>query len=110
MFVLMKLKYTQYADTDEPVMLVNKHIGMDEEDGEGIMGDQFQSELMYLDTLNKKRIKVVICSPGGSVIEGMKMYNAVLTTKTKVDTYNGGIAASIAGVLFQIVGFIRTIG
>lgn len=97
----MKLKYTQYVDSDEPVMLVNKHIGMDAEDGEGIMGPQFQSELMYLDTLGKKRIKVFICSPGGNVMDGMQMYNAILATKTKVDTYNGGVAASIAGVVFQ---------
>ena len=97
----MKLLYTQYADTDEPVMLINKHIGMDDEDGEGIMGDKFQSELMFLDTQNKKRIKVFVCSPGGNVLDGMQIYNAILSTKTKVDTYNVGVAASIAGVICQ---------
>ncbi|MES2382610.1 MAG: Clp protease ClpP [Bacteroidota bacterium] len=97
----MKLKYTQYVDTDEPVMLVNKHIGHDEEDGDGIMGPQFQEELMYLDTLGKKRIKVFICSPGGNVVDAMQMYNAILATKTKVDTFNTGVAASSAGVVFQ---------
>ncbi len=101
MFALMKLKYTQYLESDEPVMLINKHIGYDKEDGEGIMGYQFQEELMYLDTLGKKRIKVFICSPGGVVVDGMQIYNAILATKTKVDTYNGGVAASIAGVVFQ---------
>jgi ATP-dependent protease ClpP protease subunit len=101
MFALMKLKYTQYADSDEPIMLINKHIGMDAEDGEGIMGAQFQTELMYLDTLGKKRIKVFVLSPGGSVMDGMMIYNAILTTKTKVDTYNMGVAASIAGVICQ---------
>lgn len=101
MFVKMKLKYTQYADTDEPIMLINKHIGMDEEEGEGIMGAQFQSELMYLDTLGKKRIKIHVLSPGGSVMDGMMIYNAILTTKTKVDTYNMGVSASIAGVICQ---------
>lgn len=97
----MKLLYTQYADTDEPIMLINKHIGMDEEDGEGIMGDKFQAELMYLDSLGKKRIKVFVCSPGGDVMEGMKIYDAILSSKTKVDTYNGGVAASISGVICQ---------
>jgi ATP-dependent protease ClpP protease subunit len=97
----MKLKYTHYIDSDEPVMLINKHIGMDDEDGEGIMGPQFQQEIMYVDTLNKKRIKVLICSPGGNVMDGMQIYNSILTTKTKVDTFNTGVAASIAGVIFQ---------
>ena len=74
---------------------------MDETEGEGILGDQFQNELMYLDTLEKKRIKVYICSPGGDVMDAMKMYQAILATKTKVDTYNGGVAASSAGFVFQ---------
>ncbi len=97
----MKFKYTINPDSEEPIMLLNKHIGMDEEDGEGIMGDVFQTELMYLDSLGKKRIQVYVCSPGGSVVEGMKIYNAILKTKTKVDTYNGGMAASMAGVICQ---------
>lgn len=100
----MKLKYTKHIDSDEPMMFINRHIGNDSEEGEGIMGDQFQDELMYLDTLGKKRIQVHICSEGGSVIEGMKMYHAILASKTKVDTYNGGIAASMAGVIFQAGG------
>lgn len=97
----MKLKYTVDETSDEPIILVNKHIGMDETEGEGILGDQFQNELMYLDTLGKKRIKVYICSPGGDVMDAMKMYHSILATKTKVDTYNGGVAASSAGFVFQ---------
>lgn len=97
----MKLKYTVDESADEPIILVNKHIGKDDSEGEGILGDQFQSELMYLDTLGKKRIKVYISSPGGDVMDAMLMYNAILATKTKVDTYNGGVAASAAGFVFQ---------
>lgn len=99
----MKLKYVQEGteNSDEPIMLINKHIGNDEDEGEGILGDIFQREIMYLDTLGKKRIKVLICSPGGDVMDAMKMYNAILATKTKVDTYNGGVAASAAGFVFQ---------
>jgi ATP-dependent protease ClpP protease subunit len=97
----MKLKYTKHIDSDEPMMFINRHIGCDDEDGEGIMGDEFQNELMYLDSLGKKRIQVHICSEGGSVLDGMKIYHAILASKTKVDTYNGGMAASIAGVIFQ---------
>ena len=42
-----------------------------------------------------------INSPGGIVMDGYNIYNAILKSKTKVDTYNVGIAASIAAVIFQ---------
>ena len=38
-------------------MLINSHIGFDEEDGMGIDGNIFQKELLYLDTLGKKEFK-----------------------------------------------------
>ena len=82
-------------------MLINKHIGADETDGPGIDGSIFQQELLQLDTMGKKRIQVWINSPGGIVMDGYNIYNAILKSKTKVDTYNVGIAASIAAVIFQ---------
>jgi len=97
----MDFRYTVDVNSDEPVMLLNKHIGFDSEDGMGIDGSSFQAELLYLDSLGKNKIKVRINSPGGSVLDGMGIYNAILTSKTKVDTYCDGIAASIAGVIFQ---------
>ena len=94
-------KYTIDAESDEPIMLINKHIGYDESDGMGIDGAEFERELMTLDTMKKKRIQVWINSPGGMVLDGWSIYNSILKTKTKVDTYCVGIAASIAGVIFQ---------
>ena len=94
-------KYTIDAESDEPIMLINKHIGYDEFDGMGIDGAEFERELMTLDTMKKKRIQVWINSPGGMVLDGWSIYNSILKTKTKVDTYCVGIAASIAGVIFQ---------
>lgn len=82
-------------------MLVNKHIGFDDVLGAGIDGSMFQEELLRLDTLGKKRIQVWINSEGGIVMDGYKIFNAILKSKTKVDTYNVGIAASIAAVIFQ---------
>jgi ATP-dependent Clp endopeptidase proteolytic subunit ClpP len=82
-------------------MLLNKHIGYDETDGMGIDGALFQNELMLLDGMGKKRIQVWINSPGGVVMDGYNIYNAILKSKTKVDTYCVGIAASIAAVIFQ---------
>jgi len=93
--------YTVDIDSDEPIMLINKHIGFDTIDGQGIDGSSFQSELLYLDTLGKKRIQVWINSTGGSVFDGYSIFSAILKSKTPVDTYNIGIAASIAGVIFQ---------
>jgi ATP-dependent Clp protease protease subunit len=93
-------------------MLINKHIGMDsdytDEDGNlikgegmGIDGSIFQAELLQLDSMGKKRIQVWINSPGGVVTDGYDIYSTILKTKTPVDTYCVGTAASIAGVIFQ---------
>lgn len=82
-------------------MLIDRHIGIDPEDGVGIQGDLFQRELLELDAMGKKRIQIWINSPGGIVTDGMNIYNAILATKTKVDTRCIGMAASIAGVIFQ---------
>lgn len=82
-------------------MLIDKHIGFDEAEGWGVMGDLFQKELLALDSMDKKRIQVWINSPGGIVTEGYNIYNAILRSKTQVDTLCIGMAASIAGVIFQ---------
>lgn len=82
-------------------MLINKHIGYDETDGMGVDGSLFQEELMALDTMGKKRIQVWINSVGGIVMDGYNICNAILKTNTPVDTYCMGMAASIAGVIFQ---------
>jgi ATP-dependent Clp endopeptidase proteolytic subunit ClpP len=97
----MNFNYTVNVDSDEPIMLINRHIGYDETDGYGIMGDLFQAELLALDDMGKKRIQVWINSVGGIVMDGYNIYNAILKTKTKVDTYCMGIAASMAAVIFQ---------
>lgn len=95
------MPYTVDATADEPIMLINKHIGNDEADGPGIIGDLFQQELLQLDSLKKKRIQVWINSLGGDVQDGYSIYNAILKSNTPVDTYCVGMAASIAGVIFQ---------
>lgn len=92
------MEYVIDPFVDEPVMLINRDIGQ----GEGqINGAEFQKELMQLDSMNPKRIIVKINSSGGSVMDGYNIYDAILKTKTPVDTYNYGIAASIAGAIFM---------
>jgi ATP-dependent Clp protease protease subunit len=81
-------------------MLINTHIGADDADGMGIDGAAFQKELLWLDTLGKKSIQIWINSVGGVVLDGMNIYNTMLTCKTPVDTYCKGIAASISAVIF----------
>jgi ATP-dependent protease ClpP protease subunit len=93
--------YCVDPSADEPILLINKHIGFDEKDGMGIDGALFQQELLMLDALGKKRIQVWINSPGGSVMDGYNIYSTILKTKTPVDTYAVGGVASIAAVIFQ---------
>lgn len=81
-------------------MLIDRHIGMDNEDGRGVMADQFCRELLFLDTLNKKCIDIWINSPGGTISDGEQIYGTILKTKTKVNTHNVGMAASIAGAIY----------
>lgn len=94
--------YTVDPTVDYPVMLLNKHIGWDSEDGMGIDGADFQRELLELDSMGKKGIKVIINCPGGEVMQGYNICNAILKSNTPVDTYNAGLAASIAGVIFMM--------
>lgn len=86
---------------DVPIMMLDRHIGNDAEDGMGIDGAAFAQELLQLDTLGKKGIDIYINCPGGSVIDGMNIYNAILKSNTPVDCYNVGIAASMGGVCFM---------
>jgi ATP-dependent protease ClpP protease subunit len=83
---------------DEPIMLLNREIGQEEG---MVSGASFQEQLMYLDSLGKKRIQVWINSVGGSVVDGYNIYNAILKSNTPVDTYNVGICASMAGAIFM---------
>ena len=105
--IRMDYVYTIDPNVAEPIMLINKHIGYDEEDGMGIDGAIFQKELLTLDNMGKKSIQVWMSSPGGNVIDGQNIYNAILKSKTKVDTYAIGVCASIAAVIFQ-AGRTRT--
>lgn len=97
--------YVVNYNADVPIMLIDKHIGYDEEEGPGIDGALFQRELLDLDAYcvqnNKRSIEIWINSPGGIVSDGYAIYNAILATKTKVDTRCVGMACSIAAVIFQ---------
>ena len=90
--------------TQEPIMLLNYPIGSGSvEDGEFYVdGALFQRELLELDGMGFKRIQLYINCPGGNVVEGYNICNAILKSKTPVDTYDVGIAASMAGAIFMM--------
>lgn len=98
----MEFIYTVDPNAEVPILLINKHIGMDEVEGMGIEGAEFQRELMTLDAMGKKVIEILICSEGGVVMDGYKIMGAMEHTKCKVDTYCIGLAASVAAVIFEM--------
>lgn len=97
----MEFAYTIDPESSRPKMCLFGDIGKDES-GEGIDVDAFCRELMFLDSAEPKKevIDIWINSGGGSVVLGMQLFNTILKTKTKVDTHNVGMAASIAGPIF----------
>lgn len=99
-------QYTIDPTAEEPIMLILKEIGNTTDDAGniiswGIQGEDFCKELLLLDTMGKSRIQIWINSIGGSVIDGYSILGAMLKTKTKIDTYNIGVATSTAGWLFE---------
>ena len=47
------------------------------------------------------KIEIQIHSGGGSIIEGLAMYDLIKQSKADVETVNEGLAASMGGILFQ---------
>lgn len=80
---------------DDAIMLLDGGIG------DEVNGAEFAKELFYADTLGKKVIKLYINCIGGKVIDSYSIYNAILKTKTPVDTYNVGMCASSGNNIFQ---------
>ena len=84
-----------------PIILIDKHIGFDEAYGNGIMGNEFVKELNTIENSNYDKCEVWINSVGGSVMDGMDIFNAIQSSNIEVNTRCTGIAASISGIIFQ---------
>lgn len=97
--------YAVYSslETETPIMLLNMGIGPDKDNPNAsyIDGSSFQAELFELNRPDYKSIQVNINSPGGNVVDGYNICNALLHTSIPVDTYCVGIAASMAAVAFM---------
>lgn len=72
--------------------------------GEGITGE---SVILALDQLGGKRATVRINSPGGSVFDGIAIYNALKRYDGGVDVVVDSLAASIASII-ALAGETRT--
>jgi ATP-dependent Clp protease, protease subunit len=66
----------------------------------GIQADQFVKDL---NALQASTIRLHMNTPGGSVFDGIAIYNALKQHKAKVETYIEGVAASI-GSLIALAG------
>lgn len=55
-----------------------------------------------IDALNVGTIRVRINSPGGSIPDGVAIYNALQRHPATVETYNDAEASSIAGYIFMV--------
>ena len=59
------------------------------------------SQLLYLDSLERREIKIYINSPGGSVTDGLAIYDVMNFVQSKVSTTVMGLAASMGAVLLS---------
>ncbi len=67
---------------------------------ESVTARQFVADLRALEK-EYKRINVRINSPGGSVFDGLPIFNAIRNSKAEIHTYNDGLCASMAAVILM---------
>ena len=79
--------------SDIPEILVYGYIG-----DEDVNSGEFVKELRALEKVSDK-INVRINSGGGSVFEGIAIYNAMKNSKAEINTYVDGLAASMGSVI-----------
>lgn len=84
-----------------PVILIDKHIGVDELGTRGIMGGDFVRELNAIENGGYPVCEVWINTVGGSVFDGLAIYNAIANSTIEVNTRNVGVALSTGGWLMQ---------
>ncbi len=84
-----------------PVILIDKHIGYDDMYGKGITGEDFVRELNAIENQGYKTCEVWINTVGGSVLDGLEIYNAIVNSTIEVNTRNVGVALSTGGWVMQ---------
>lgn len=83
-------------------ILIYDTIGGDWYYGYGVTAKSFLAQLNALNAdKNVERITVRINSPGGSIADGIAIFNAITRNAKPVDTVNDGIAYSMAGLILM---------
>jgi len=97
----VEYQYCPNPNSEVPVMLINKHIGINAKGEEGIMSDQFQRELLSLKNQGKTNVDVWVNTAGGNIYQGWGMYGAMKDCGMNVTTKNIGLASSVGSWLMQ---------
>ena len=100
-FYSVKYEYCPNPTAKVPIMLLNKHIGVNAKGETGIMGDIWSREVLALKNAGKEAIEVWVNSSGGNVYEGWSIYGSLKNSGLHVTTVNMGCANSTAGWIFQ---------
>ena len=96
----MKTCFTFKASADESApaeILIYDQIGRDFWSGEGVVAKEFAQELAKIPA--GRQITVGINSPGGSVHDGLAIYNLLSARRNQVTCRIDGLAASIASII-----------
>jgi ATP-dependent protease ClpP protease subunit len=93
------LVFTDRIIGNEVFMLLDKHIGKDENPDPFISGAQFAEEMYYWKSQGY-HVKVKINSIGGRVIDGWSIIDSII--ETEAETINVGLAASMAGFALML--------
>lgn len=64
------------------------------------VSSMINAQLLYLESIDpKKEISIYINSPGGSVYDGMSIYDTMQIISPEIKTLNMGLAASMASII-----------
>lgn len=58
-------------------------------------------QILLLDSIDNKEIQLIINSPGGSVYDGMALYDVMQSAKSPISTICMGMAASMGAILLN---------
>ena len=95
---MSKKYYSVQNKTKESVDILIYGVIGDSWYDESVTARQFVADLKALEN-DYTRINVRINSPGGSVFDGLPIFNAIRSSKAEIHTYNDGLCASMAAVI-----------
>jgi ATP-dependent Clp protease protease subunit len=89
----MNLKYFKNTADKNYEIIISGDIGWD------VSGKGIADEIRHLNSIGAKRITLRINSPGGMVLDGYDVIDAIINSATVIETIVTGLAASTAGWL-----------